>query len=51
MIAETLTNLENWYKEPAGDNERPKLLSKLAVIELCGWLEEWMDETILLVNS
>lgn len=51
MVADTLTGIENWFKEPTGDNERPKLLSKLAVIELCGWLEEWMDEAIRQVNQ
>lgn len=50
MVADTLTGIENWFKEPTSDNERPKLLSKLALIELCGWLEEWMDETVRQIN-
>ena len=50
MVADTLTGIENWFKEPNADNERPKLLSKLALIELCGWLEEWMDESIREIN-
>jgi len=51
MVADTLTSIENWFKEPTADNERPKLLSKLALIEFCGWLEEWMDETVRKVNQ
>jgi hypothetical protein len=51
MVSDTLTGIENWFKEPTSDSERPKLLSKLAIIEFCGWLEEWMDETVRLVNT
>lgn len=50
MVSDTLTGIENWFKEPTSDFERPKLLSKLAIIEFCGWMEEWMDETVRLVN-
>jgi hypothetical protein len=47
MVAETLTVLNDWFKEPTAGNERPRLLSKLATLELCGWLEGWMDELII----
>jgi hypothetical protein len=47
MVTETLTTLHNWFSEPSVGNERPKLLSKLAILELCGWLEGWMDEFVL----
>ncbi|MCR9148405.1 MAG: hypothetical protein NXH74_14605 [Rhodobacteraceae bacterium] len=50
MVADTLTEIENWFKEPATGQERPKLLAKLALIEFCGWLEEWMDDFIRDVN-
>lgn len=51
MVADTITSIENWFKEPTSNNERPKLLSKLALFEFCGWLEEWMDETVRQVNQ
>lgn len=51
MVADTLTGIENWFKESTTENERPKLLSKLALLELCGWLEEWMDEVVRQVNQ
>ena len=47
MVENTLTLLENWFKEPATDNERSKLLSKIALIELCGWIEAEFDDLIL----
>lgn len=51
MIDQTITAIENWYREPSNDPSRPFLLSKLAILELCGWLEEWMDETIREVDK
>lgn len=50
MVAATLLELDVWYKEPALSNDRPKLLSKLAVLELCGWLEVEFDRLIRLVE-
>lgn len=50
MVQLTLTSIENWFKEPTANNERPKLLSKLALIEFCGWLEEWMDDSVREIN-
>lgn len=46
MVSATITVIENWFNEPSNDREKSILLSKLAIIELCGWIEEWMDETI-----
>jgi len=46
MVSATLTSIENWYQDVAGDPARSTLLSKLAIIEFCGWLEEWMDQLI-----
>ncbi len=47
MVAQTLTLLQNWYDEPSAGSDRPKLLSKLAVLEFCGWLESWMDDFVV----
>lgn len=46
MVASTLTSIENWYQDVAGDTAKSTLLSKLAIMEFCGWLEEWMDQLI-----
>lgn len=51
MIETTLTDIENWSKDDSVDAVKSKLLSKLAVIELCGWLEEWMDEFIREIDT
>jgi hypothetical protein len=45
-IADTLLDLDSWYNELSGGNDRPKLLAKLAILEVCGWLELRMDEII-----
>jgi len=46
MIAETLKELDIWFKEPGLSLDRLNLLSKLATIELCGWLEGEFDRLI-----
>lgn len=46
MVGDTLTTIENWFSEQSGDRDRPILLSKLALMEFCGWLEEWMDQLV-----
>jgi hypothetical protein len=51
MIETTLTDIENWSKDDSIDIVRTKLLSKLAIIELCGWLEEWMDDFIREIDT
>lgn len=47
MLEETLKHLENWYREPSEGGLRPKLLSKMAVMELCGWIEGEFDRMVL----
>lgn len=51
MVATTLAKLAAWYDEPTVGPERPKLLSKLALLELCGWLETEQDRLILKIND
>lgn len=45
-IEQTLQLLDAWYNEPSEGNDRTNLLSKLALIELCGWIEGTFDEMI-----
>lgn len=45
-IVDTLRELDRWYNEIPGGTERPVLLSKLATLELCGWLEYRFDALI-----
>jgi hypothetical protein len=47
MVEATLRQLDTWYREPSDGAQRPKLLSKLALLELCGWLEGEFDHLIL----
>lgn len=42
-IEQVLAELDRWYNELPGGTERPQLLSKLAVLELCGWVEQRFD--------
>jgi hypothetical protein len=51
VISDTLAQLDAWYGEPTAGPERPKLISKLALLELCGWLEVELDQIILTVQS
>lgn len=50
-IDETLNSIVVWYEEPHVTNERAQLLSKLAVLELCGWLEGFFDALVMEVDS
>ncbi len=45
-ILETLKILDQKYNSAVGAKE-PLLYSKLAIIELCGWIEESMDDIVL----
>lgn len=45
-IEDTLREIDAWFNELPGGTERPKLLSKLAILELCGWLEYRLDALI-----
>jgi hypothetical protein len=51
VVDTTLKELDTWFKEPSTSNDRPKLLSKLAILELCGWLEGEFDRLVLLAES
>lgn len=51
MIANTLATLDAWYGEPTAGPDRPKLLSKLALLELCGWLETEQDRILFAING
>lgn len=47
QIEDSLKELDRWFNELPGGTERPKFLSKLATLELCGWLEHRMDTMVL----
>lgn len=51
MIATTLATIDAWYNEPTAGPERPKLLSKLALLELCGWLETEQDRIMVALDA
>jgi hypothetical protein len=46
MADAILKQLDSWYRDPSQGGDRPKLLSKLATIELCGWIEGEFDRLI-----
>jgi|MudIll2142460700_1097286.scaffolds.fasta_scaffold406414_1 hypothetical protein len=50
-IEDTLKELDRWYNELPGGTDRPKLLAKLAILELCGWLEYRLDSLIFVVGD
>ncbi|HWR78021.1 MAG TPA: hypothetical protein VN283_12540 [Thiobacillus sp.] len=50
-IEATLKQLNAWFIEPSEGNDRAKLLSKLSVLELCGWLEGEFDRLALMIDS
>jgi len=51
MVDATLRELDTWFKEPSPSGDRLKLLSKLAILELCGWLEGEFDRLALLADT
>ncbi len=51
MIQATLSQLDIWFNEPSQGGDRPKLLSKLAALELCGWLEGEFDRLALVAEQ
>ncbi len=51
MVDATLKQLDTWFNEPSQGGDRPKLLSKLAALELCGWIEGQFDRLALLAES
>jgi hypothetical protein len=50
-IDDTLRELDRWYNELPGGSDRPTLLSKLAILELCGWLEVRFDSLVHAASS
>jgi hypothetical protein len=50
-IDQTLDSIVDWYEDHQLTNERAQLLSKLAVLELCGWLEGFFDSVVMEVDS
>lgn len=51
MIQQTLERIDAWFTEPGIDNDRSRLLSKLALLELCGWLEGEFDRLALVAEA
>jgi hypothetical protein len=51
VVAATLNEIDTWFNQPGLNLDRTNLLSKLATIELCGWLEEEFDRLIRLVAN
>jgi hypothetical protein len=51
VVDTTLRILDAWYNESSVGGERPKLLSKLAVLELCGWLEGEFDRMAIAAQT
>lgn len=51
MVTATLAELDTWYNVAGLSIDRTNLLSKLATIELCGWLEGEFDRLIRVVAS
>jgi hypothetical protein len=51
MIAARLKELSTWYSEPHADLNRLELLSKLAALEMCGWIEEEFDVLVRDVDA
>jgi len=46
-LFKTLNWLDQLYNDPTADNQKTSSYSKLALIELCGWIEETMDDIVL----
>ena len=51
VVIETLKQLDTWYNEASQGRDRPKLLSKLATLELCGLIEGEFDRLALVVQT
>jgi predicted Fe-Mo cluster-binding NifX family protein len=41
-----LVEIARWYEESANHATKPSLLSKLALIELCSWVEHELDDRV-----
>jgi len=45
-IEKLLNELDGFYNQPHCSNEHAQLYSKIALLELCGWLEVTLDEIV-----
>jgi len=45
-ISDTLVLLKDHYDAEFGVKKMPELYSKIALLELCGWIEDSMDEIV-----
>jgi hypothetical protein len=50
MVDRTLKQLDTWFREPSEGGDRPRLLSKMATLELCGWIEVEFDRLAMLAE-
>lgn len=50
MVDSTLKTLNTWFNEPSQGDDRAKLVSKLALLELCGWIEGEFDRLATIVE-
>jgi hypothetical protein len=50
-IEDTLRELDAWFQDVPGGSERPRLLSKLAMLEYCGWVEHRIDDIVRNVSG
>lgn len=46
-LLKTLNWLDQLYNDPTADDQKTSSYYKLALIELCGWIEETMDDDVL----
>jgi hypothetical protein len=51
MADAILKVLDAWYNEPTQGSDRPKLISKLAALELCGWIEGELDRLVIVAET
>lgn len=50
-VENTLQQIDVWFGEPSEGQDRAKLLSKLALLELCGWIELEIDRIVLSIQT
>jgi hypothetical protein len=51
LVERILKQLDTWFVEPTQGGDRPKLLSKLAILELSGWIEGEFDKIALEIGT
>lgn len=50
MLDQNLELMNGWFKDPSSGDDKARLISKLALLELCGYLEERMDALVIEVG-